>query len=49
MKSKVKKVVKVSLRISKGMSAELDSLASRNNTTVSNVIRESVNTFINNN
>ena len=49
MKSKVKKEVKVALRISKGMSAELDSLADRNNTTVSNVIRESVNSFINNN
>ena len=49
MKSKVKKEVKVALRISKGMSTELNSLASRNETTVSNVIRESVNTFINNN
>ncbi|MDB9928534.1 hypothetical protein OAD34_08205 [Flavobacteriaceae bacterium] len=49
MKSKVKKVVKVALRISKGMSAELNSLASKNETTVSNVIRESVNQFINNN
>ena len=49
MKSKVKKEVKVALRISKGMSAELDSLADRNKTTVSNVIRESVNSFINNN
>jgi predicted DNA-binding protein len=49
MKSKVKKDVKVALRISKGMRTELDSLASKNETTVSNVIRESVNTFINNN
>ena len=49
MKSKVKKDVKITLRVSKGMGTELDSLANRNNTTVSNVIRESVNSFINNN
>lgn len=46
MKSKVKKDSKVTLRISEGMSNELESLAKRNKTSVSGIIRHSVNQFI---
>lgn len=49
MKSKVKKGEFVALRISKGLRNELESLAHKNKTSVSNVIRHSVKTFINNN
>ena len=49
MKSKVKKDVKIALRISSGMSNELTQLAEKNKTSISGVIRHSVNTFINNN
>lgn len=46
MKSKVKKDVKIALRISSGMSKELTQLAEKNKTSVSGVIRHSVNQFI---
>ena len=46
MKSKVKKDVKIALRISSGMSNELTQLAQKNRTSVSGVIRHSVNQFI---
>jgi len=46
MKSKVKKDVKVALRISSGMSDDLNQLAQKNKTSVSGVIRHSVNQFI---
>jgi hypothetical protein len=49
MKSKVKKGEFIGLKVSKGMRTELEDLAHKNRTSVSNVIRESVNTFINNN
>ena len=46
MKSKVKKDVTIALRISKGMSNELIQLAKRNRTSVSGIIRHSVDKFI---
>lgn len=49
MKNKSIKSEFVALRLSKGMRTELEDLAHKNRTSVSNVIRESVNTFINNN
>ena len=46
MKSKVKKDVTIALRMTSGMSNELIQLAARNRTSVSGVIRHSVNQFI---
>ena len=46
MKSKVKKDVTIALRISTGMSNELIQLAKRNRTSVSGIIRHSVDRFI---
>ena len=47
MKSKVKKDVTIALRVSEGMSNELSQLAVKNKTSVSGVIRHSVDKFIN--
>ena len=47
MKSKVKKDVTIALRVSTGMATELLQLAGRNRTSVSSVIRHSVDKFIN--
>jgi predicted DNA-binding protein len=49
MKNVSNKDVSIALRLSRGMRTELESLAHKNKTSVSNVIRESVNQFINNN
>ena len=49
MNTKNAKSESIALRLSKGMRTELESLAHKNKTSVSNVIRESVNQFINNN
>ena len=49
MKNSSNKSESVALRLSRGMRTELESLAHKNKTSVSNVIRESVNQFINNN
>lgn len=46
MKSKVKKDEKITLRITSGMSNDLIQLARKNKTSVSGVIRHSVNQFI---
>jgi hypothetical protein len=43
MKSKVKKDVKIALRISTGMSNELNQLAKKNETSVSGVVRYAIN------
>jgi Arc/MetJ-type ribon-helix-helix transcriptional regulator len=47
MKSKVKKDVKITLRVSKGMRSELDNLTKRNNTNMSEIIRYAFNELIN--
>ena len=49
MKNKSIKSESIALRLSRGMRTELEFLAQKNKTSVSNVIRESVNQFINNN
>jgi len=49
MNTKNAKSESIALRLSKGMRTELEDLAHKNRTSVSSVIRESVNTFINNN
>ena len=46
MKSKVKKDVTIALRVSTGMSNELNQLAQKNKTSVSGLIRHSVDKFI---
>ncbi len=49
MKSKVKKDVTIALRVSTGMSNELNQLAQKNKTSVSGLIRHSVDKFISKN
>ena len=49
MKSKVKKDVTIALRVSTGMSNELNQLAQKNKTSVSGIIRHSVDKFISKN
>ena len=49
MKSKVKKDVTIALRVSTGMSNELSQLAQKNKTSVSGIIRHSVDKFISKN
>ena len=49
MKNTNYKSTSLALRLSKGMKTELEDLAHKNKTSVSNVIRESVKQFINNN
>jgi hypothetical protein len=46
MKSKVKKDVTIALRMTTGMSNELNQMAKRNKTSVSGVVRFAVNQFI---
>ncbi len=49
MKNTNYKSTSLALRLTRGMKADLEELALKNKTSVSNVIRESVNQFINNN
>jgi hypothetical protein len=49
MKKKVQKDAHLVLRLSKGMKLELESLASKNKTSISEVVRYSVNELVKSN